>query len=90
MSADTVSAIYISVIALGIIFLVLTILIFTIKAIDALFPYKAPPPPPAKKQAPQQAASAETEEHIAAIAPALSMALGRSPSEINIVRIDSA
>ncbi len=88
MSANTVSAIYISVIAMGIIFLVLTILIFTIKAIDALFPYKAPPPPP-KKQAPQ-AASAETEEHIAAIAPALSMALGRSPSEINIVRIDSA
>jgi len=89
MSADTVSAIYISLIAMGIIFLVLTILIFTIKAIDALFPYKAPPPPPPKKQAPQ-AASAETEEHIAAIAPALSMALGRSPSEINIVRIDSA
>jgi len=89
MSADTVSAIYISLIAMGIIFLVLTILIFTIKAIDALFPYKAPPPPPPKKQAPQ-AGSAETEEHVAAIAPALSMALGRSPSEINIVRIDSA
>jgi len=90
MSADTLSAVYVSVIAMGIIFLVLGILIVTIKTLDTLIPYKAPPPPPPKKSRPAapQAQDSETEEHVAAIATALTTALGRSPAEINIVRID--
>ncbi|UCD10399.1 MAG: OadG family protein [Nitrospinaceae bacterium] len=89
MSPDVISAIYVSLIAMGIIFLVLSILIITIKALEKLIPYKAPPPPPAKKQA-APADDLETEAHVAAIASALTQALGRSPAEINIVRIDRA
>jgi sodium pump decarboxylase gamma subunit len=89
MSPDVISAIYVSLIAMGIIFLVLSILIITIKALEKLIPYKAPPPPPAKPQA-APADDLETEAHVAAIASALTQALGRSPAEINIVRIDRA
>lgn len=90
MPANTLAAVYVSMIAMGIIFLVLGILIVTIKVLDKLIPYKAPPPPPAKKSRPAAAPAQdhETEEHVAAIASALTTALGRSPAEINIVRID--
>ena len=46
MEVSVLSAVNVSILAMGVIFIVLTILIFTIKVLVKLLPYEAPPPSP--------------------------------------------
>jgi sodium pump decarboxylase gamma subunit len=92
MESNFIASLSVSAIAMTTIFLVLGILIVLIKVLDRLLPYEEPPAPPAKAvTAPvaSPAPASETDEHIAAIAAALSAYLGKSPDSFQITHIQS-
>ena len=88
MEVSVLSAVNVSILAMGVIFLVLTILIFTIQALVKFIPYEAPPPSPTRRKAKSAVASTSQEDdHIAVITATLAMHMGKSPSEFRIVNI---
>ena len=88
MEASVSAALSVSALAMAVIFTVLTILIFTIKALVKLIPYKAPPAPPARKVA-SSAAPLEQDDQIAAITASLAAHMKKRPDEFRIVNIQS-
>ena len=88
MEASVSAALSVSALAMAVIFTVLTILIFTIKALVKLIPYKAPPTPPARKIA-SNAATPEQDDQNAAITASLAAHMGKKPNEIRVVNIQS-
>ena len=88
MEASVSAALSVSALAMAVIFTVLTILIFTIKALVKLIPYKAPPAPPARKVA-SSAAPLEQDDQIAAITASLAAHMKKRPDEFRIVYIQS-
>ena len=86
MEASVSAALSVSALAMAVIFTVLTILIFTIKALVKLIPYKAPPTPPARKVA-ISATPPEQDDQIAAITASLATHMGKRPGEFRIVNI---
>ena len=87
MEVSVLSAVNVSILAMGVIFLVLTILIFTIKVLVKLLPYEAPPPAPQRRQKPASTASTSDDDHVAAITATLAMHMGKNPSEFRITNI---
>ena len=87
MEASVSAALSVSALAMAVIFTVLTILIFTIKALVKLIPYKAPPTPPARKVA--SSAAPEEDDQIAAITASLAAHMKKRPNEFRIVNIQS-
>lgn len=89
MEVSVLSAVNVSILAMGVIFLVLTILIFTIQALVKFIPYEAPPPSPARRKAKSTvvASTSQEDDHIAVITATLAMHMGKSPSEFRIVNI---
>lgn len=87
MEVSVLSAVNVSILAMGVIFTVLTILIFTIQVLVKLIPYEAPPPSPQRKKAVSAAIGGDHDEHVAAITATLAMHLGKSPNEFRIVNI---
>ena len=88
MEVSVLSAVNVSILAMGVIFIVLTILIFTIKVLVKLLPYEAPPAP----QRRQKPASSENgnnnhDDHVAAITATLAMHMGKTPKEFKVVNI---
>ena len=88
MEASVSAALSVSALAMAVIFTVLTILIFTIKALVKLIPYKAPPAPPARKVA-SRVAPPEQDDQIAAITASLAAHMGKRPDEFRIINIQS-
>ena len=88
MEASVSAALSVSALAMAVIFTVLTILIFTIKVLVKLIPYKAPPAPPARKVA-SSAAPLEQDDQIAAITCSLAAHMGKRSDEFRIVNIQS-
>jgi len=88
MEASVSAALSVSALAMAVIFTVLIILIFTIKALVKLIPYKAPPAPPARKVA-SSAAPLEQDDQIAAITASLAAHMKKRPDEFRIVNIQS-
>ena len=88
MEASVSAALSVSALAMAVIFTVLIILIFTIKVLVKLIPYKAPPAPPARKVA-ISAAPPEQDDQIAAITGSLAAHMGKRPDEFRIVNIQS-
>ena len=86
METSFLAAANVSVLAMGVIFTVLTILIFTIKALVKIIPYEAPPPAPAGRRTASAAAGGD-DDHVAVITATLAMHLGKSPDEFRIVNI---
>lgn len=86
MEVSVMSAVNVSILAMGVIFIVLTILIFTIQALVKLIPYKAPPPAPPRRQT-ATSASSNQDDHVAAITATLAMHMGKSPNEFRITNI---
>ena len=87
MEVSVLSAVNVSILAMGVIFAVLTILIFTIQVLVKLIPYEAPPPAPQCQKAARAAGSGDHDDHVAAITATLAMHLGKSPGEFRIVNI---
>ena len=87
MEASVSAALSVSALAMAVIFTVLIILIFTIKALVKLIPYKAPPAPPARKVA--SSAALEQDDQIAAITASLAAHMKKRPDEFRIVNIQS-
>jgi sodium pump decarboxylase gamma subunit len=87
MEASISAALSVSALAMAVIFTVLTILIFTIKALVKLIPYKAPPAAPARKVA--ISPTPEQNDQIAAITASLAAHIGKRPDEFRIVNIQS-
>ena len=87
MEASVSAALSVSALAMAVIFTVLIILIFTIKALVKLIPYKAPPAPPARKVA--SSAVPEQDDQIAAITASLAAHMGKRPDEFRIINIQS-
>ena len=88
MEASVSAALSVSALAMAVIFTVLIILIFTIKALVKLIPYKAPPAPPARKVA-SSTATPEQDDQIAAITASLAAHMGKRPDLFRIVNIQS-
>ena len=88
MEASVSAALSVSALAMAVIFTVLIILIFTIKALVKLIPYKAPPAPPARKVA-SSAIAPEQDDQIAAITASLAAHMGKRPDLFRIVNIQS-
>ena len=88
MEVSVSAALSVSALAMAVIFTVLIILIFTIKALVKLIPYKAPPAPPARKVA-SSAAPLEQDDQIAAITASLAAHMKKRPDEFRIVNIQS-
>ena len=87
MEASVSAALSVSALAMAVIFTVLIILIFTIKALVKLIPYKAPLTPPARKVA--SSAAPEQDDQIAAITASLAAHMRKRPDEFRIVNIQS-
>lgn len=87
MEASFLAAVNVSILALAVIFTVLIILIFTIKLLVKLIPYKAPPP---KARPSSPSASGNQDDHVAAITATLAMHMGKSPDEFRIVNISQS
>ena len=87
MEASVSAALSVSLLAMAVIFTVLTLLIFTIKALVKLIPYKAPPAHPARKVS--SSAAPEQDDQIAAITASLAAHMGKRPDEFRIVNIQS-
>ena len=87
MEASVSAALNVSALAMAVIFTVLIILIFTIKALVKLIPYKAPPTPPARKVA--SSSALEQDDQIAAITASLAGHMKKRPDEFRIVNIQS-
>ena len=88
MEVSVSAALSVSALAMAVIFTVLIILIFTIKALVKLIPYKAPPAPPAKKVT-SSAIAPEQDDQIAAITASLATHIGKRSDEFRIVNIQS-
>ena len=86
MEASVSAALSVSALAMAVIFTVLIILIFTIKVLVKLIPYKAPLTPPARKVA-SSAAPPEQDDQIAAITASLAAHMKKRPDEFRIVNI---
>ncbi|MFQ5451277.1 MAG: OadG family transporter subunit [Nitrospinaceae bacterium] len=84
MEANVITSLSISILAITVIFVVLTILIFTIRALVHFIPFQEAPEPSQKEKA---ASGGEMDEHIAAITASLSAYLGKSPGEFHIINI---
>jgi len=82
----------VSGIAIIVIFVVLTILIFTIKLLVHLLPYKAPPPT-VKKAQPQAtapvSAPSDQDADIAVITSVMASHLGQTAGNLQVVNIQS-
>ena len=89
MEVSVSAALSVSALAMAVIFTVLTILIFTIKALVKIIPYKAPPAPPARKVASSAATTPEQDDQIAAITGGLAAHMGKRSDEFRIVNIQS-
>ena len=88
MEVSVLSAVNVSILAMGVIFIVLTILIFTIKVLVKLLPYEAPPPSPQRRQKPSSSENGNNhDDHVAAITATLAMHMGKTPSEFRIINI---
>ena len=87
MEVSVISAVNVSILAMGVIFTVLTILIFTIQVLVKLIPYEAPPPSPQRKKAARVVSGGDHDDHVAAITASLAMHMGKTPSEFRIVNI---
>ena len=88
MEVSVSAALSVSALAMAVIFTVLTILIFTIKALVKLIPYKAPPAAqPARKVA--SSAAPEQDDQIAAITASLAAHMEKRPDEFRIINIQS-
>lgn len=79
--ANLWSALVVTVIGMGVIFIVLTLLLFTILALNKAFPFKTPEPSPAKP------AGGDDSETVAVIQAAIASYLKRRPDEISIKSI---
>ena len=88
METSVLAAVNVSALAMGVIFLVLTSLIFTIKTLVKLMPYKEPPASPARKMASSPAKPGQDDE-VAAITAALAAHMGKKPDEFRILNIQS-
>ncbi len=86
MDASISAAVNVSILSMSVIFLVLTILIFTIKILVKLIPYKAPPPAPARKPVGNLSGQ---DDQVAAITATLAAHMGKRPDEFRIVNIQS-
>ena len=89
MEASVSAALSVSALAMAVIFTVLTILIFTIKALVKLIPYTAPPPATPARKVASRAAPPEQDDQIAAITASLAKHIGKRPDEFRIVNIQS-
>jgi Na+-transporting methylmalonyl-CoA/oxaloacetate decarboxylase gamma subunit len=88
MEASVSAALSVSALAMAVIFTVLIILIFTIKVLVKLIPYKAPAAAqPARKVA--SSAAPEQDYQIAAISASLAAHMEKRPDEFRIVNIQS-
>ena len=88
MEVSVSAALSVSALAMAVIFTVLIILIFTIKALVKLIPYKAPPAPPARKVA--SSSALEQDDQIAAITASLAGHMKKRPDEFRVVNIQSS
>ncbi|MEE9258377.1 MAG: OadG family protein [Nitrospinaceae bacterium] len=82
------ASIGVSIIALSVIFLVLVILIYTIKFLEYLIPYKEPAAPPPGKQNPS-GGGGPNDTLVAVITSAMASYLGQSPEQFRITNIQS-
>ena len=89
MEVSVSAAFSVSILAMAVIFTVLTILIFTIKALVKLIPYKAPHPAPPARKVTSSVATPEQDDQIAAITASLAAHMGKRPEEFRIVNIQS-
>jgi Na+-transporting methylmalonyl-CoA/oxaloacetate decarboxylase gamma subunit len=88
MNDALLTSITVSGIAIIVIFTVLTILIFTIKLLVHLLPYKAPPPQPKRTTAPVSAPS-DQDADIAVITSVMASHLGQTAGNLQVVNIQS-
>ena len=85
MEVSVSAAVNVSILALSVIFTVLIVLIFTIKILVKLVPYKAPTVPPAR--AVSVGNSAGEADQVAAITATLAAHIGKRPDEFRIINI---
>jgi sodium pump decarboxylase gamma subunit len=85
MEASFLGAVQVSILSIMVIFTVLTVLIFTIKALVELIPYEAPPAPVTRRQPPTK--NKEQDAHVAVITATLAMHLRKSPDEFQVTNI---
>ena len=86
MEASVFAAANVSVLAMTVIFVVLTILIFTIKMLVKLIPYKEPAP---SQKVPVSGSSSGHDDQVAAITATLAAHMGKRPGEFRILNIQS-
>ena len=85
MEASILAAVNVSVLAMTVIFVVLTILIFTIRMLVKLIPYKEPAP----SQKVPVSISCGHDDQVAAITATLAAHMGKKPGEFRILKIQS-
>ena len=90
METSFLTAVNVSILAMGVIFTVLTILIFTIKALVKIIPYEAPPPAPSRRRTTSAVAGSDSDDHVAVITATLAMHMRKSPDEFRIVNISKS
>ena len=89
MSQNLFTAFTVSVLALAVIFLVLGILIFVIKALVRVLPYKETKTPQKTKPGSAPPANTEEEEYTVAIHAAIAAHSGKQPHQIQITNINA-
>ena len=87
MEVSVSSAVNVSILALSVIFTVLIVLIFTIKTLVKLVPYKAPIVPPAR--AVSVGNSTGQDDQVAAITATLAAHMQKRPDEFRITNIQT-
>ena len=87
MEVSVSAAVNVSILALSVIFTVLIVLIFTIKILVKLVPYKAPTVPPAR--AVSAGNTTGQDDQVAAITATLAAHMQKRPDEFRIVNIQT-
>ena len=87
MEVSVSSAVNVSILSLSVIFTVLIILIFTIKILVKLVPYKAPTVPPTRALSVRN--STGQDDQVAAITATLAAHIQKRPDEFRIVNIQT-
>ena len=87
MEVSVSAAVNVSILALSVIFTVLIVLIFTIKILVKLVPYKAPTVPAARTVSVGN--STGQDDQVAAITATLAAHMRKRPGEFRIVNIQS-
>ena len=87
MEVSVSAAVNVSILALSVIFTVLIVLIFTIKILVKLVPYKPPTVPPAR--AVSVGNSTGQDDQVAAITATLAAHMQKRPDEFRIVNIQT-